>query len=443
MSSRQISVSSERPMVTRRSFLRLAGAAGAAATVPGLAACGDDDGGSSGGGSGGKKTVVVASWHWKETGGMEKWWALCKQRFQDQHPNITIEERYVPYNNYFNQAYVEMGTGNPADIYSIAQPASYVMMRNGLVEPLNQYLEGTSIRQDFSPVIDTEPCSTDGQIYVLPMNQVTGAYLYYDKRWLEQAGVAVPTTPDAYFAAAQKLAGGGKFGGLLDTSTADSLYQQLLMTTIGFGGLWWDREKGGPTVTTPEVVQAMTWYKSVIDSGVVPKQADYISHNQLFFEGRGAMMWNGTFSLPQIQQNNPDLAANLGVAPLPWQNGRTWLSILGCVIAKNSKTKDEAWQFLQFMGSKEMQTEFLNLTNTPTSFNLEISDELKAKMPHLEVFRSPLSTEPFLYRAPKGMEDKAAQFFKIFTDGAQKFLYGSAGIEPTLADVQKKLEALA
>lgn len=425
--------------LNRRGFLALAGATMA---LPALAACGGGSGSSS---AGGKTTVVVSSWHWKEAGGMQAWWAQMKKDFEAANPNITIEDRYVPYNNYFNQAYVELGSGNPADIYSVGQPANFVMMANKLVEPLDSYLEGTTYKQDYAPVIDSPPCSLDGQTYVLPMNQLTGAYLYYDTDLLEKGGLEVPTTLDEYVAVARALnSPPGRYGALLDTSTTDALYQQLLLATMAHGGLWWDRATPKtPTVNTPQVVDAMTWYKGMITDGLVPKGADYISHNQRFSEGRGAMMWNGTFSMPQIKNNNPELAKRVGIASLPWANGQTYLSVLGCVMARGSKVKDEAWEFLKFIGSRENQQRFVELTGTPTSFALPSTPELTAAVPALEVFRKPVTTEPVIYRVPFGMEAKAAQYFKTVTDGAQKFLYGGADIKSTLDGVQRQLEDLA
>ncbi|MBI4580539.1 MAG: extracellular solute-binding protein, partial [Planctomycetes bacterium] len=346
--------------LSRRGFLK---SAGATLSVMGLAACAPTPAASPTAppaagkpapataapatSSGAKTTVVVSSWHWREVGGMQSWWEYGKQQFEQKFPDIAIEARYVPYNQYFDQMYVEMGAGNPADIYSANQPASFVMMAGGQVEPLNKWVEKSSVAKDFVPIINSPVCSSNGNIYMVPMNQLTGHYLHYNKAMLDAVGAKAPTTPQEFYDVAKKVNNPpSRFGALLDTGTADPLYQQLVLAAIGFGGNWWDVEKPKtPTANSKPVLEAMTWYKSLITDGLVPRGADSIGHIKMYSEERVAMFLSGTYAMGQIKANNAALVPNTIVTPLPWKDGRTFVVSLGNMMAKGSKNKDAAWEY--------------------------------------------------------------------------------------------------
>lgn len=441
---------------SRRRFMGIAGFAGLAGLGL-VAGCGSNETGSSSGsgttsaaagtnaGGGSRKKVVVSSWHWEETGGMGDWWKLCKERFEDSHSDIEIEARYVPYNQFFDQAFVELGTGKPADIYSVGTPSNYVMMRNGLAANLDDYVASSAVLQAYSPIIESDWGSTDGSVYVVPMNQLTGSYLYYDKQALEDGGLAVPTTPAEFRAAVEALTDAPtKYGAVLATGTDAAKYFDLLLASMAFGALWWDLDTPRtPTVNTDENIAAMQWYQGFINDQLVPEAADKISHAQLFFEEQAAMMWNGTYSMPQIRANNPELAERTGIAPLPWANGHTWMSALGCIIAERSSMRDEAWQFLEFMSGEEMQIEFAKLTGTPTSYSFPDTSAVEEAMPYLDTFMQPLGVEPLVWRAPTGLEGQAGEFFQIVSDESERFLHAGEEVATVLADIQQKLESLA
>src|SRR5690606_38106049 len=124
---------------------------------------------------------------------------------------------------------------------------------------------------------------------------------------------------------------------------------------------------------------------------------------------------------------------------LPWDNGHTWMSALGCIIAERSTMRDEAWQFLEFMSSEEMQVEFANLTGTPTSFTFPDPSVVADAMPYLDTFTKPLEVEPLVWRAPTGLEGAAGEYFQIVSEGAQRFLYAGEDVEPVLGDIQTQL----
>src|SRR5690606_32617617 len=115
---------------------------------------------------------------------------------------------------------------------------------------------------------------------------------------LEAAGVAVPTTPEEYIAAIEAATrdtdGNGTydvFGYAFTTLDAQTLYTELTTWIIAAGGHW--AEDGQLTVDSPAVRQGLTWLKQLGDAGVLPQGLNIAQRNQLFYEGKIAMVLTG------------------------------------------------------------------------------------------------------------------------------------------------------
>ena len=128
-----------------------------------------------------------------------------------------------------------------------------------------------------------------------------------------------------------------------------------------FGGNLIDRD-GTSGLDTPAGYKAAKLIKSMIDSGVTqPGVTSYAREDvqNLFKRGKVGMMITAPFLSKQIRDEAPDL--EYGVAPIPAgaTGTRGTYGVTDSIIMfDNSKNKDTAWAFLDFIFQNEWRAKF-------------------------------------------------------------------------------------
>ncbi|TIU42812.1 MAG: extracellular solute-binding protein [Mesorhizobium sp.] len=74
---------------------------------------------------------------------------------------------------------------------------------------------------------------------------------------------------------------------------SNNLFSEIMPIIAGFGGAFF--EKGAPTATKPETVEALKFYKRIYDEDLIPRGLDINVYRQLFAEGKIAMYASGPF----------------------------------------------------------------------------------------------------------------------------------------------------
>ncbi|WP_051466595.1 sugar ABC transporter substrate-binding protein [Actinomadura oligospora] len=197
-----------------------------------------------------------------------------------------------------------------ADLQQIAQ--------TGALTPLDRY--GVDTRDVAEGILSAG--TYQGKVYGLAPYVSTVA-LFYNKKMLAEAGVAVPDTWDELKAAAARLTRPGRYGMAVDANATFEGTWQFLPFLWSNGG---DEKK----LDTPQAAQALRLWVDLVKSGSMSTsvlnwtQADV--HDQ-FAAGRTAMMINGPWRIPAMEK---DRNLDWGVAPIPVPRaGRTPVAPLG------------------------------------------------------------------------------------------------------------------
>ncbi|MGW2839300.1 ABC transporter substrate-binding protein [Streptomyces sp. NPDC001493] len=134
--------------------------------------------------------------------------------------------------------------------------------------------------------------------------------LFYNKDILDKAGLPVPTTWAEMQATAKQLTEKGSYGIALSAGGAeDGVYQ--------FTPFMWSNGGDETDLDSPQVVQALDYWKSLIKDGSLSKstvnwtQADV---NDQFMAGNAAMMINGPW---QVETLNTKKNLHWGIAQIP------------------------------------------------------------------------------------------------------------------------------
>jgi raffinose/stachyose/melibiose transport system substrate-binding protein len=176
----------------------------------------------------------------------------------------------------------------------------------------------------------------------------------YNKAIFKELGLTIPTTWDEFIILAQKVKDSGKnafYLTLKDSWTTLPAFNALESSNVG---LDFFTQRGEGTVnfkdTYREVAEKQLKLLDFAQKDVNGK--GYNDGNTAFAKGESAMYLQGVWAIPEIQKANPNI--ELGVFPFPGTNEPAKNKLVSGVdtlltISKNSKHKEEAKQFVDFL----------------------------------------------------------------------------------------------
>ena len=159
-------------------------------------------------------------------------------------------------------------------------------------------------------------------------------------------------------------------------------------TTVGWAWAYGARildDEGNVTVNTPEMIQAMTNFVTLMKEYAIPDQAaagwDVMS--EVFRQGKAAMNFDmsgfpSVFANPEISSVHDKIGVTLLQGPTG--NYAQWVYGEGLGISKDSKNKDAAWLFLQWRNSLDVS-------------NKEVEAGLRYDFPDSRVYETELYKE--------------------------------------------------
>lgn len=212
----------------------------------------------------------------------------------------------------------------------------------------------------------------DDKYYAVPKDVDTIA-LWYNKAMFEEAGLDFPTadwTWDDMFEAAQKLTNDEHFGLAIRNDNNQAGYYNMIYDN---GGTVITDDKTKSGWDDPKTIEAMEQLESWIQAGVMPSIETMSENGEdvLFQSGKVAMVLQGSWMLAAYRDNEYT-AANCDVVELPKSatTGRR-VSIyngLGWAAAAGGSHTEEAWQLLEYLGSKEAQEQQAELGVTMSAY---------------------------------------------------------------------------
>lgn len=202
-------------------------------------------------------------------------WDEIVAKYEELNPNIEIELIGLAYENLRTQLIVQTTAGTAPDIAQVDSLLDLEFAELGALTPLDD-LMSDEFKADIIPSL-LENSTLNGQIYAIPQSPVPHI-LYQNVVLAEQAGLdptAAIATFDELAAAASALGGLGQdadgnpiWGWTIDTSWPTVIALQTYPIFRGFGCDWFDSE-GLVTLDAPECVAALTWFKGLVDQGIV------------------------------------------------------------------------------------------------------------------------------------------------------------------------------
>ncbi|WP_409176374.1 ABC transporter substrate-binding protein [Brevibacillus fortis] len=299
-----------------------------------------------------KETVTLRFATW-DTDQMLKIQQDIAKQFEQKNPGVKVQVE--AYADGFDQKLVAaFGAKNPPDVMYMWDFPTY----HASLEPLDEY-----VKKDPSVAIDDfyqgllNYNRFDGKLFGLPAGFSTRV-VFYNKKLFNEANVPLPTddwTWDDFKSAAKQLTVRDKKQyGFAVRSEPDTYDLQQFVWSNGSSFISPDGKTIEGYMNSKETAEALQIFSDLTKdkSALLVGGKNQQSGNDLFKAGKLAMYDNGVWSLESYKKANVDFGTVV-MPQFPGKSGKGVIATSSVSIAKDSKNKELAWEFLKFFVSSD------------------------------------------------------------------------------------------
>lgn len=266
---------------------------------------------------------------------------------------------------------------------------------------------------------------------------------------MDKAGVTeVPKTWDKFVEVCKDMQKKGTvpYGIVWGWTQAEGLICYYNAIVHGFGGDLVDTD-GNPAVNIEANLKALTFMTDSIHTSKVTDPASITADDRsmlnTFVQGKIPFGMNWSFAWGIFNDPNESQVVNkMKVGLVPGSEGipsATCAGSMGLAITKDSKNKEAAWKFIDFLASNEIQKQQALLTGALPIWNSLYNDkELTEKHPALPEMAEQLK---LAYNRPSIVWYN--EFSNVLQVEIQNVLTNKKSPEQALDDAQKQLEKIA
>lgn len=287
------------------------------------------------------------------TGGDKQAYIDLITKFNDTHPDISIDYQLQPWDSIAQKLPTAIASGAGPDLatpdYNVATLQQYVA--NGLALPLDDLVP--AIGEGVLPQAVVDSFSVDGKLYAAPANFAT-LMLYYNKDLLKAAGIAEPpkTMQELQDDAVKLSNGQGQYG----IALADNATIQMWPVLIWSDGGDLIADKCSALADPKTIGTVETWSGLIRDKQISPVGSTGQDADNLFAAGKAAFEINGPWAAGQYKA----AGVNFDVAPVPvGASGKpvTLASTVPTIVSSKTQHPKEAQIFLAWWLSKDTQAQ--------------------------------------------------------------------------------------
>ncbi len=286
--------------------------------------------------------------------------------FDKANPGVTSKAQFMVFQESVQKTQAALAAGTPPEVGQQGPDVALGFAAAKNLLPLDDVL--ASIGKDKFVDLQKEAyVSYEGATYAIPWWSETRV-LFYHKDLLEKAGVKPPTTWDELTEAAKKLTKGDQYGFIFNMETAGA-GQFWIPLASSIGGNVLDKE-GKVNVTSQPFKDALAFSASFVKDKTMPeavvtyKSAEVI---KLFQLKQVAMTVGNGEALENLRGVDPNLAANVGTVLIPVRKaGDPSRSFLGGFLLfafAKAKNPEAAKALIKYMYGDPWYSDYMQKTN--------------------------------------------------------------------------------
>lgn len=318
--------------------------------------------------------------------------AAVIQDFETLHPDVRIDYKQESHREYRERLQTKIAEGQGPDIFRFH--ASWVpMLRNELSPLPERIMSQSEFSQTFYPAAQ-QMLTVNNAIYGMPL-MYEGLGLYYNTQIFSVANKTPPTNWEEMKDVAQELT--IKSGSTITRSglamgTTNNVEHFADILTL----LMLQNQVDLRNPTSQEAIDAMDFYTSFSKSlGVWDSTLP--SSTVAFSRGDVAMMLAPSWRVHEIKAVNPNL--EFAIAPVPQVPGAPEVVVASFWaegVSAQSKNKEQAWEFVKYLSSAEVQKKFFSEARQLRAFG-----EIYARQDLAEELMDDKYVGAYLQDAPK------------------------------------------
>lgn len=286
------------------------------------------------------------------------------QEYEAQNPDVDVQLDFVAYEALHDKIVTAAAAG--AGGYDVVLmdciwPAEFASA-DFILDVTDRIPE--DVRADIWPGA-LEAVTWQGRLYGMPwLNDVL--YLYYNKEMLEKAGFSAPPKT---WSELREMGLAAKAQGLVEYPFIEYFQQDEGLTIafayylFAFGGSFFDAE-GKPTFNSQEGLTALNFMVNGLKDGLINPaslESTYEEVRRTFSQGASLFSVNWAYQLNLA--NDPAESQIVGNAIVTLMPGEVEPSAtinggMGLAIMKSSQNPDRAWEYIQFLSSKDVQKRY-------------------------------------------------------------------------------------
>ncbi len=329
--------------LSRRGFLRLAGAVSAAAML----------------GSGcrelGGKGVTIRFWN-GFTGPDGRTMLKIIRRFNAEHDDVQVTMQRMDWGTYYNKLFVAAMSGRAPEVFIVHNDSLERFISAKLLAPVNEVYELTGIsRSDIDANVMAES-KRGGIDYGLPLD-CHPAGCYYNRTLFRQCGVtSPPLTRDQFIDALRRLKKADDGHGVPQWGF---VYEWLRVNMYTLVRQWDGRIVADDRRTiifdSPQVREAMDFGRSLIHELKLVPQVEYLDAFLGFRQGRVGMVWAGIFKL-QDATRSKDLDFGGAIIPTCGRQPGVWAASHNLCLRRDldDRHKAAAYKLMKYLSDNTL-----------------------------------------------------------------------------------------
>ncbi|MHB1481258.1 MAG: extracellular solute-binding protein [Bellilinea sp.] len=289
-------------------------------------------------------------------------------KFNASNPTVVVEIEYVSYDALHDKIATAMSTTPPAyDIVLVDDIWYAEFAANGYVLDVTDRLDDNMKANIFESAWAIT--TVDGKTYGMPW-LLDAKYFFYNEKLLQEAGF---TAPPATWEELETMGLAMKEQGLVEYPIAWSWAQaeaaicDYVTLLEGNGGKLVD-EAGNPIFNNELGVKTLEWMVNSVESGVSnPASITYVEEDvrNVFSQGKAAFAsnWLYMYELAALNTDESQVTGQVKMSLMPAFEGSgvqsaTINGSMGFSVVAKSANPDEAWEFVKFLTSEEIQKEY-------------------------------------------------------------------------------------
>ncbi len=320
--------------------------------------------------------------------------------FERRHPDIKIIEMQVPYDEMRQRLITATAAAQFPDVMRMDIIWVPQFAEIGVLLAVDEAFPGdfARLKSDFfdGPL---STCYWKGHYYGLPLDTNTRVLLW-NKKVFEEAGLSEPPkTMDEFIEYMKLLTKDLDGDGVIDRwGYADSGLNpwHTIPWIYSMGGSILDptNSKARGYVNSPDSVKALKVFSQLYREGYI---ADTVAGGgnigtfEGYAEGIYAMTIGGPWSWPIIKGQYPDAEIHYALFPAGKGGSRSVVGGEDIVIFKSTRYPKEAWEFVKYMVSYEVQKEFSTVGQIPILKSL-LNDPVIKNHPFMGIYLKQLET---------------------------------------------------